>query len=330
MSHNHNGGFMLKKGLIAAMMALSVSSFSLNAEEINLANGYCSGKIRIDSPFSSNQEVEFSNGIKIKFFSEFDNEAMHYSGMGGMMVNDSSTNLFFKKAGEVKLYKSGRLSNEQNWQFAVNRNKWDTIWNSALSIPNETMESDSFAYMEESNVRISQASFLYSVSGSEMPDMFPSFREGMYSNYNSICYLESGLGRHIKIQAVEYDQYTYTYGPDDVACTVLSNVTLNWAADSAGNGRFLPEDTGIKNGFTKNENKQMSLSQLSIKNNLLNINCNSIESGTVMIHSLNGQLINKIKFDNSNKNIPINISSGVYISKLKTGNTIITGRIIVE
>lgn len=330
MTHNHNGGIMFKRSLVLAMVAFSV--VSLNAEVINLKKGYCSGKISIDSPFSNNQEVEFSNGIKIKFFSEFDNEAMHYSGMGGMMVNDSSTNLFFKKDGEVELYKSGYLSTNQSWQFAVNFNKWDTVWNSALSIPDVRMDSDSFAYEEESSVKTSQASFIYSVSGSEMPDMFPSFHQGMYSNYNSICYLEGGSGRYIKIQAVEYDQYTYTYGPDDVECTVLSNVTLNWAADSAGNGRFLPEDTGIKNGLNKDGNKNMNLSQLNIKikNNLFSINSNSIESGIVMIHSLNGQLINKINFDSSNKNIPVNISSGVYIAKFKTKNKIFTGRIIVE
>lgn len=73
----------------------------------------------------------------------------------------TSTNLFLKKEGEVEHHKSGYLSDNQSWQFAMNPNKCDSNWNSSLSIPDKIMESDSFAYEEESAVKISQASFLY-------------------------------------------------------------------------------------------------------------------------------------------------------------------------
>lgn len=319
---------MFRRSLFALLTVMSANLFSQNYGEINLDPGYCSGEIEVANPFGSGMNILFSNGIELAFFGDLDNQAMHYSGEGGVMVSDSTTKLYFKKEGEQKFLKSGYLSEDHKWQFIFNGNKWDSIWDSSLFVPNERLSPDSVAYEENSEIKISQAAFLFSASGSELPDMFPITHEYMNSNYNSIFYLEGNDGRNVKMQVFDYSIDTYTSGPDENECSVISYLKIKWAADSSGNGRFAKDGTANKVTFSKAS--RISPLETKIMGNGVTFINNLSKSSNVQIFSLNGKLMNNLELTELDRSVFVDIQKGVYVIKITTDNSFYTNKLTIR
>lgn len=325
---------MFKRGLFLALAAMSITASEIQPISVNLEDSYCGGEITINRPVQvisfNRQRIHFSNGTYISFFGDIDRDAMHYKGKGGIIVADTSSKLLFKKENGSQVEKSGYISDTQDWQFAINTDRTDSIWNNALSIPTDNITCDTFVFEKDSEIEYSQASYLFSFEGSEMPNTFNVTQESMLSNFKSITYLQGKDGRNIKLQAIDYEIETTTSGPDNQESKYISLIKVKWAADSLGNGIFRSDIAPI---FVSKKNSIKSR-YLPLKINRINNQVSFVnsfnEKCNIEIFSLKGQQINSFSLNNFNESISMDMTMGTYLTKVKSGERIYTSRIVIR
>lgn len=325
---------MIKQALFTTLIALSFGNAFSNTQTIGLDEGYCNGEFTIQnvnsSHFENMEKIDFSNGIQITFFGGHSGEAMHISGNGGFFVSDSVSKLFFKKEEMSGLEKSGKV--QDHWQFAINQNRGDSLWNNSLIIPNNPLAPDTFAYEENSSIKLSQASFFFGFSGPEMPVQFPYKHEYMFSNHKSIAYLQGVNSRNIKLQISKYSISHFTSGPENDDNSAITYVTFKWAADSAGNGKFLHDGTAIENGNTNSLVSTLKQAPISIKKqgSSICISNKSLNSSNISIYNLKGRQIYSFNLNSHQQSKILSISSGIYLSRIQTSDNIYTKRFSVK
>lgn len=325
---------MFMRGLFLAIAVMSITASDIQPISINLHDSYCGGEIEIDRPVQvisfNRQRIHFSNGSKISFFADVDGGAMHNSGKGGIAVVDSSSKLFFQVESNSHVEKTGYISDIQDWQFSINTDRTDSIWNNALFIPTDNITCDTFVFEKDSEIEYSQASYLFSFEGSEIPNSFSSTQESMFDNYKSIAYLQSADGRNIKLQIVDFDTITTTSGPDNVESKYISTVRIKWAADSLGNGKFQSDIAPISMNKGKLLKYKYSPLKVNSSNNQVSFVNLVNEKSSVSIYLLNGQVLYNFNLNQINEKYSVDMTAGTYLSKVESGYKIYSTRIIVQ
>ena len=237
--------------------------------------------------------------------------AMHYFFWGGYSSRDSTIQTFCKYSPDGDYDHIGSYGNNI-YQFGEYIGNADTVWDNALKVPDSMVRSGFYRSSPDTIER--ETIICFRSDGDEFTNPWPSYREKMY--LGQIYYIKKG-NRYLKMQILSCDYSSGTYGPHNSTYTNVTDVTVQYATDSAGNGVFdIP--TGTKDYHPSHFSPDKPVSFLLSNNHDKIIikapNDFMEENPEAFIYSIRGRLIKR--FNNTRVLDIRSLAKGSYLLRI--------------
>jgi len=201
----------------------------------------------------------------------------------------------------------------------------DTIWNQALSVPDSLYDSSAYA---------TRRSTLFGV-----PVYFREYRcvGTLLTCYHAkvpsrgLVVYATAPGASLKSQISEVEIGVSSYTTSNGVCNeeYLSSLTIRWAADSAGNRRFLPSSNAAQRGIPASSPREQGIRIERSSGSVLVCFSSAVQNATLF--DARGVAVAQTLGETSSLTVPSSrVKAGLYLLRVKRHGKVATIRVSVR